>query len=63
MIRRALYRLYNPKNRTCGCSPGCWCQRMTLGRAFRWWFPGRYFGMPHKGRYSGLEKQYLETMR
>lgn len=36
-----------PRNRTCGCSPECWCQRMTIDRATRWWFPDRYFGLPH----------------
>ena len=56
----ALRRIYNPRNRTCGCSPECWCQRTTLGRMFRWWFPGRLFGMPHEGR-SGLERRNLEA--
>ena len=22
--------------------------RTTLGRAVKWWFPGRYFGLHHK---------------
>ncbi len=57
MVASALYRLYNPRNRECGCDPDCWCQRTSLGRAFRWWFPGRYFGMPHKSRGSDGWKQ------
>jgi hypothetical protein len=28
---------------------------------FRWWFPGRWFGLRHKSRYSGLEKRFMET--
>jgi hypothetical protein len=60
MGRSIVARIHNPHNRQCGCSAECWCQRTALGRAFRWWFPGRWFGMPHKGRHSGLEKQHLE---
>jgi len=24
--------------------------RTALGRAIKWWFPGRYFGLHHKNR-------------
>jgi hypothetical protein len=32
----------------CGCAPDCWCKRTMIGRAVRWWFPARYFGLRHK---------------
>ncbi len=35
---------------TCGCDPDCWCRRTALGRAVKWWFNGRYFGLHHKNR-------------
>jgi hypothetical protein len=47
MSRTVLQRVQNPRNRSCGCAPGCWCKRTAVGRAVRWWFPGRYLGMPH----------------
>jgi len=40
-------RIHNPRGRTCGCAPDCWCRRTRIGRLVRWWFPGRYFGLPH----------------
>jgi len=43
-------RIHNPRNRTCGCDPDCWCNRTALGRLVKWWFPGRYFGLQHKNR-------------
>ncbi|MHB8470778.1 MAG: hypothetical protein ACYDCH_13650 [Gaiellaceae bacterium] len=43
-----LRRIHNPRNRSCGCDPDCWCRRTALGRAVTWWFPGRYFGLRHK---------------
>jgi hypothetical protein len=42
-----LRRIHNPRGRTCGCTPECWCQRTRIGRLVRWWFPGRYLGMSH----------------
>lgn len=45
-----LQRIHNPRGRECGCDPDCWCQRNAIGRAVKWWFPGRYFGLPHKNR-------------
>lgn len=42
-------RIQNPRNRTCGCDPDCWCNRTALGRAVKW-FPGRWFGLRHKNR-------------
>ena len=43
-----LKRLHNPRARLCGCGPDCWCRRTAVGRALKWWFPGRYFGLHHK---------------
>jgi catechol 2,3-dioxygenase-like lactoylglutathione lyase family enzyme len=43
-----LQRLHNPHGYQCGCDPDCWCRRTTLGRAFRWWFPARWFRIHHK---------------
>lgn len=40
--------MHNPRNRECGCDPDCWCRRTAVGRAVKWWFPGRYFGLHHK---------------
>jgi hypothetical protein len=49
-----LHRVHNPRGRVCGCDADCWCQRTALGRAVKWWFPGRYFGLPHK--HTALEE-------
>jgi hypothetical protein len=48
MARTPLQRLHNPRNRSCGCDPDCWCRSSALGRAVKWWFPARYFGLHHK---------------
>ena len=48
MPRTLLQRIHNPRNKTCGCDPDCWCNRTALGRAVKWWFPGRVFGLRHK---------------
>jgi hypothetical protein len=61
MARSFLQTLHNPRNKSCGCSPECWCKTTTLGRMFRWWFPARWFGIRHKSKYSGLEKRRMET--
>ncbi|GAB6987301.1 hypothetical protein JCM10369A_38270 [Nocardioides pyridinolyticus] len=39
---------HNPRNRECGCDADCWCRRTAVGRAVKWWFPARLFGMQHK---------------
>ena len=54
MEQTRLQRIHNPRNRECACDPDCWCMRTALGRAVKWWFPGRYFGLHHKNR--GLEE-------
>lgn len=48
MGRTLLQRIHNPHNRECGCAPDCWCRRTAIGRAVKWWFPARYFGIHHK---------------
>jgi hypothetical protein len=50
MARPILQRVHNPHNRECACDPDCWCRRTALGRAVKWWFPGRYFGLHHSNR-------------
>jgi hypothetical protein len=48
--RTVLQRIHNPRNYECGCDPGCWCRRTAIGRAVKWWFPARRFGIHHKNR-------------
>jgi hypothetical protein len=50
MGRSLIERIYNPRNRTCACDPDCWCRRTAVGRAVKWWLPGRYVGLQHKNR-------------
>jgi hypothetical protein len=50
MNHSIIRRIHNPHNRTCGCASDCWCQTSAVGRAVRWWFPGRLVGLHHKGR-------------
>ena len=50
MARSLATRLHNPRNYECACDPDCWCRRTALGRAVKWWFPARYFGLRHKNR-------------
>src|SRR5664280_1057685 len=63
MARILLQRLHNPRGRECGCDPECWCRRTALGRAVRWWFPGRYFGLHHKSQGSADWKQAYDPTR
>lgn len=46
--RSRIQRVHNPRNHECGCDADCWCQRTTLGRAVKWWFPARLLGVHHK---------------
>jgi hypothetical protein len=48
MSRSLLCRIHNPRDRKCGCDPDCWCNRTAIGRAVKWWFNGRLFGLEHK---------------
>ena len=45
-----LRRIHNPHGYSCACDADCWCRRTVLGRAVKWWFPARYFGLRHKNR-------------
>ncbi len=54
MSRSVVARIHNPRNRECGCDSDCWCRRTALGRAVKWWFPGRLLGLHHKN--AELEK-------
>jgi hypothetical protein len=54
MERTLIQRIHNPHNYKCDCDPDCWCRSTALGRAVKWWFPGRYFGLHHKN--SALEE-------
>jgi hypothetical protein len=49
--RTLLQRIHNPKSRSCGCDTDCWCRRTTIGRAVKWWFPARWFGIRHTIRF------------
>jgi hypothetical protein len=48
--RSVVQRIHNPHNRECACDPDCWCQRTSIGRAVKWWFPARFFGLHHRNR-------------
>ncbi len=48
MARTLLQRIHNPHGYICACDPDCWCRRTTVGRAVKWWFPARRFGIRHK---------------
>ena len=48
MSRALLQKIHNPRNQSCPCEADCWCRRTALGRAVKWWFPGRLFGLQHK---------------
>ena len=49
--RPLLHRIHNPRNYECGCDPDCWCRRTAIGRAVKWWFPARFFGIRHKNSF------------
>jgi len=49
--RSLVQRIHNPSNYECGCDPDCWCRRTAIGRAVKWWFPARLFGIRHKNRF------------
>lgn len=42
MTRALIARLHNPHGARCGCPPECICQRNAIGRALRWYIPGRF---------------------
>jgi hypothetical protein len=47
-MNAVIKKLHNPRARACGCDADCWCNRTALGRAVKWWFPARFFGIQHK---------------
>jgi hypothetical protein len=51
--RTLLQRIHNPSNLVCGCDPDCWCRRTMIGRAVKWWFPARFFGLRHENSHFG----------
>ena len=55
MERTLIQRIHNPHNYECGCDPDCWCRRTTIGRAVKWWFPARWFGIQHTNRVEMLD--------
>jgi catechol 2,3-dioxygenase-like lactoylglutathione lyase family enzyme len=61
MNRTLVQRIHNPRGYVCACDPDCWCRRTALGRAVKWWFPGRYFALQHKNR--ALEEWKLRQPR
>jgi hypothetical protein len=67
-MENALRRIHNPKRRVCFCDPDCWCRRTAVGRAVKWWFPARRFGLQHKSRAltafkAGLLDQRLDDWK
>lgn len=60
MVRTLLQKLHNPRNRECDCDPDCWCNRTAFGRAVKWWFSGRLFGLQHKapGRSAEWKREH-----
>jgi len=50
VTRTLVQRIHNPHGYVCACDPDCWCRRTAIGRAVKWWFPARYFGLQHKNR-------------
>jgi hypothetical protein len=52
VARSLVQRSHNPRKRACHCDPDCWCRRTMLGRAVKWWFPARYFGLGHKASFE-----------
>jgi len=60
MSRTLVQRIHNPHGYVCACDPDCWCRRTAVGRAVKWWFPARYFGLHHKNR--ALEEWKLKRL-
>ena len=55
--RSLIQRVHNPRNRECGCDADCWCRRKAVGRAVKWWFPARLFGMHHQSEATAQWKR------
>jgi hypothetical protein len=53
MGRTLVQRLHNPHGYICACDPDCFCNATRIGRAIKWWIPGRllaYVGIHHRNR-------------
>jgi hypothetical protein len=62
--RSLVQRIHNPHGYECGCGPDCWCRRTALGRAVKWWFPARYFGLRHKnGVFEGMTEDEVREWK
>ena len=55
--RTLVARVHNPRNRECGCDADCWCRRTLVGRAVKWWFPARLFGINHQSAHTAEWKR------
>jgi len=42
MAHSLIERMHNPRGRTCGCEPDCWCQSTMIGRLLRWYSPKKW---------------------
>ncbi len=64
MRRSWLQRIHNPHNYQCGCLPECWCNRTSIGRLVKWWFPARWFGISHKNAFfDGMTTDETRTWK
>jgi hypothetical protein len=62
--RTLVQRLHNPRNLSCGCDPRCWCRRTIVGRAVKWWFPARWFGLHHQNHvFDGMSKDEIREWK
>lgn len=55
--RSLIQRVHNPRNRECGCDAACWCRRTAVGRAVKWWFPAKLFGLRHQSEATAQWKR------
>ena len=59
-----LHRLHNPHGLECACDPDCWCRRTAIGRAVKWWFPARMFGIHHQNQvFEGMSKDEIREWK
>ena len=64
MAMGVLRRVHNPRGRQCGCDPDCWCRSSMIGRAVKWWFPARYFGLRHKNHvFDGMTDDQIREWK
>jgi hypothetical protein len=41
-----------------------WCRRTAVGRAVKWWFPARWFGIHHQNRvFDGMSKEEIREWK